>query len=106
MPVNTTRYDRYGRPAGYINPIEGAPEPYKIKQASATTTYTCFYETGSDPRAIRRDVQLEDEAQACVGWGLRRLGRLGQCGEHRLLPHQLRLHREQRDEGPGQRRPV
>lgn len=69
MSVNTTRYDRYGRPAGYINPIEGAPEPYKIKQASATTTYTCFYETGSDPRAIRRDVQLEDEAQACVGWG-------------------------------------
>lgn len=28
-----------------------------------------FENGGSEPRAIRRDVQLEDEAQACVGWG-------------------------------------
>ena len=50
--MSTTRYDRYGRAAGYINPIEGAAEPYIVDQASLTTQYICYYETGSAPRAI------------------------------------------------------
>ena len=54
MPASTTRYDRYGRPAGYINPIEGAPEAYLVDQSTANVTYVCYYETGTDPRAIRR----------------------------------------------------
>jgi len=66
---STTRYDRFGRPAGYTNPIEGAPEPYLIKQVSATTQLICYYETGDDPRAIRRVVELDNETQICSGWG-------------------------------------
>ena len=66
---STTRYDRYGRAAGYINPIAGGPEPYLIKQAGSTTQYVCYYETGSDPRAIRRIVQTGGVTQICVGWG-------------------------------------
>ena len=66
---STTRYDRYGRPAGYLNPIEGAPEPYRIMQADATTMYIWYYETGEAPTAIRRIVTLDDATQICVGWG-------------------------------------
>lgn len=68
--MSTTRYDRYGRPAGYISPIEGAPEAYLILQASLTTQYICYYETGTAPRAIRRVVTLDNETQVCVGWGV------------------------------------
>ena len=67
--MSTTRYDRYGRAAGYINPIEGAAEPYIVDQASLTTQYICYYETGSAPRAIRRIVQVDSDTQICVGWG-------------------------------------
>lgn len=68
--MSTTRYDRYGRAAGYINPIEGAPEAYLIIQADAVTQYICYYETGTAPRAIRRVVTLDNETQVCVGWGV------------------------------------
>lgn len=68
--ANTTRYDKFGRAAGYINPIEGAPEPYRIYQVSPTTMYIFFYETGSDPTAVRRVVQLPGgDTQVCTGWG-------------------------------------
>ena len=68
--MSTTRYDRYGRPAGYINPIEGAPEIYLAKQTDPDTTYVCYYETGDDPRAIRRVVTTASgDIQVCVGWG-------------------------------------
>ena len=67
--MSTTRYDRYGRPAGYINPIEGAPEIYLAKQTDPNTTYVCYYETGDNPRAIRRNVELDNITQVCVGWG-------------------------------------
>ena len=65
----TSRYDRFGRKAGYINPIEGAPEPYLIDAASSSTTYICYYETGDGPRAIRRIVEVDGVTQICVGWG-------------------------------------
>ena len=69
--MSIKRYDRYGRPAGYINPIEGAPEGYLIDQANPDTTYVCYYETGADPRAIRR---IEKDTNTgitriSVGWG-------------------------------------
>jgi len=67
--MSTTRYDRYGRAAGYSNPIEGAPEPYVIDQATLTTQYICYYETDSAPRAIRRVVTVAGDTQVCVGWG-------------------------------------
>ena len=70
--MSTTRYDRYGRPAGYINPIEGAPEAYQIIQASATVQYLCYFETGDQPRAIRRIASNEagTQQQISVGWGV------------------------------------
>ena len=67
--MSTTRYDRYGRAAGYINPIEGAPETYLVDQASTSTQYLCYYETGDAPRAIRRIIQVNSDTQICVGWG-------------------------------------
>lgn len=67
--MSTTRYDRYGRPAGYISPIEGRVEAYLIAKASTTTQYICYFETGDDPRAIRRVVKTSNQTQICVGWG-------------------------------------
>ena len=69
--MSTTRYDKYGRPAGYINPIEGKVEAYLIAQASSTTQYMCYYETGNQPRAIRRIMVDETGSlqQIAVGWG-------------------------------------
>ena len=67
--MSTTRYDRYGRPAGYINPIDGAPEIYLIDNATSTTSYACYYETGNRPRAIRRTVEVGNITQQAVGWG-------------------------------------
>ena len=68
--MSTTRYDRYGRPAGYINPIEGAPEGFLI-ETNTNTQYICYYETGDQPRAIRRVMQDSTGAvqQIAVGWG-------------------------------------
>ena len=67
--MSTTRYDRYGRAAGYSNPIEGAPEPYVVDQANVTTQYIWYYETGANPTAIRRVVTVAGDTQVCVGWG-------------------------------------
>lgn len=69
--MSTTRYDRYGRPAGYINPIDNKVEAYLIEQASSTTQYVCYYETGDQPRAIRRNMVDETGTlqQITVGWG-------------------------------------
>ena len=67
--MSTTRYDRYGRPAGYINPIEGRVEAYLVSNSNATTQYICYFETGDDPRAIRRVVKTSNQTQICVGWG-------------------------------------
>ena len=67
--MSTTRYDRYGRPAGYINPIEGEVEAYLVDKADASTQYICYYETGDTPRAIRRIVKASGQTQICVGWG-------------------------------------
>lgn len=68
----TTRYDRYGRPAGFYGNIQGKPEPYQIKTVSSTLQYVCYYETGSNPRAIRRISTNPGETvqQIAVGWGV------------------------------------
>jgi len=50
-----TRYDRYGRQAGQIDPLEGPPEPYLIDKHSATVIYICYYDT--QIRAVRRITQ-------------------------------------------------
>ena len=69
--MSTTRYDKFGRAAGYYNPIEGKPEAYLIDQANSTTQYICYYETGDDPRAIRRNMvdATGTTQQIAVGWG-------------------------------------
>lgn len=72
--MSTTRYNRFGQPAGYTNPIEGSPEPYLIDQITnpdgSTVLYICYYETGDGPRAIRRVVTTASgDIQVCVGWG-------------------------------------
>lgn len=68
--MSTTKFDKFGRPAGFISPIQGAPEPYRIYKTSQTTMYIFFYETGSDPTAVRRVVELPSgQIQVCSGWG-------------------------------------
>lgn len=52
MSTSTSLYDRFGRLIG--SPIDCAPEAYIIDQSVPNFTYVCYYETGSDPRAIRR----------------------------------------------------
>ena len=68
--MSTTRYDRYGRAAGYINPIECKPEGYLIEN-NLNTQYICYFETGDQPRAIRRIMVDETGTfqQIAVGWG-------------------------------------
>ena len=71
--MSTTRYDRYGRPAGYINPIEGAPEPFEIKTVG-TVQYIRYYpsDNSAGTGAIRRIATnaAETEQQIAVGWGV------------------------------------
>lgn len=67
------RYDRYGRPAGYINPINNQVDPYltlEVKSEGVKTTYQCFYETGSDARAIWRIMEIGSISQICITWGV------------------------------------
>ena len=65
------RYDRYGRPAGYINPINNQVDPYLVLvTADKTTTYQCFYETGSDPRAIWRIKKVGTLTQITITWAV------------------------------------
>lgn len=69
--MSTITYDRYGRRAGSVGPAEKAPDDYIIASPNATTNYICYYETGSDPRAIRRITKdtASGITQICVGWG-------------------------------------
>lgn len=65
------RFDRYGRPAGYINPINNQVDPYlSFKSADKTTTYQCFFETGSAARAIWRIKKVGSLIQICITWGV------------------------------------
>lgn len=66
---STTRYDRFGRRVGCINSMIAQPDTYLLAQASETTKYLCYYETGSGPRAIWRIVKVSGMTQICVGWG-------------------------------------
>ena len=70
--MSTTRYDKFGRPAGYYNPIQGEPEPFLIDQITnadgSTVMYVCYY--AADVTAIRRVVTTASgDIQVCVGWG-------------------------------------
>lgn len=68
--MSTTRYDRYGRPQGYINPIDIKPEGYLIDTQN-NVQYICYFETGDQPRAIRR-IMVDYTGtlqQISVGWG-------------------------------------
>ena len=64
------RYDRYGRPAGYINPINNQVDAYLVLQAPDGTVYQCFYETGSDPRAIWRIRTVDGVTQITITWAV------------------------------------
>lgn len=69
--MSTTRYDRYGRPAGYINPINNQVDPYiTVVTADKSTTYQCFFETGGDPRAIWRIKKVGQVTQICITWAI------------------------------------
>jgi len=67
--MSTTKYDRYGRPAGFIPTINNEVDPYLVDKASATVTYACFFETGTAPRAIHRFVKAGTVTQVTVAWG-------------------------------------
>lgn len=64
------RYDRYGRPAGYINPINNQVDPYIVYKAPDGTVYECFFETGGNPRAIWRIVKSGGITQVTIAWGV------------------------------------
>ena len=52
MSNPTTRYDRYGRSAGYISPLNNQVDAYLTFTPDKFNIFQCFFETGSDPRAI------------------------------------------------------
>ena len=66
------RYDRYGRPAGFISPINNAVDPYLTFTPDKFTVYQCFYETGNDPRAIWRIKKSADSKtqQITITWAV------------------------------------
>ena len=68
--TSTTRYDRYGRPAGYINPINNQVDAYLVYKAPDGTVYQCFFETGSEPRAIWRIAKNGGLTQITIAWGV------------------------------------
>lgn len=69
--MSTTQYDRYGRPAGYISNINSAVEAYiSFVSADKTTTYQCFFETGSAKRAIWRIKKVGTLTQICITWAV------------------------------------
>ena len=69
--MSTTKYDRYGRPAGFIGNINNQVDPYlTLKSADKTTTYQCFFETGSAKRAIWRVRKVGNLMQICITWAV------------------------------------
>jgi len=72
--MSTTRYDRYGRRAGYINPIEAKVEPFEINTVSSTLQYIRYYPStnSAGTQAIRRISTNESKTvqQVAVGWGV------------------------------------
>lgn len=72
--MSTTRYDRYGRPAGYINPIEAKVEPFEINTVSSTLQYIRYFapSNAAGMQAIRRISTNASETvqQVAVGWGV------------------------------------
>jgi hypothetical protein len=72
--MSTTRYDRYGRPAGYINPIEGKVEPFEVNTVSSTLQYVRYFtsDNTAGTGAIRRisTNATETVQQVAVGWGV------------------------------------
>ena len=63
----TVKYDRYGRQAGQIDPLEGIPEPYLVDRVSAALTYICYYNT--NPRAVRRITVVDTLTTVEVAYG-------------------------------------
>ena len=66
--MSTTKYDRYGRPAGYINPINNQVDPYLVFKTPDGIVYECFFETGSAKRAIWRTVKVGGITQITIAW--------------------------------------
>ena len=65
------RYDRYGRPSGFISNINNQVDPYlSLLSADKSTTYQCFFETGSAKRAIWRIRQVGNLTQICITWAV------------------------------------
>lgn len=67
--MSTTKYDRYGRPAGFYGNLSAEVEAYMVDKTDANVQYICYFETGDDPRAIRRVYKANGITQICVGWG-------------------------------------
>ena len=70
--MSTTRYDRYGREAGYINPINNAIDAYMTYTPDKFNIFQCFFETGSAPRAIWHIKKSADgkTQQITITWGV------------------------------------
>jgi len=71
--MSTTRYDRYGRPAGYLNPVGVEPEPFEIRTVG-TVQYIRYFvsDNTAGTGAIRRIATnaAETVQQVAVGWGV------------------------------------
>lgn len=72
--MSTTRYDRYGRPAGFYGNLSAEIEPFEIKTVSSTLQYIRYFPSSNSAgtEAIRRISTNESETvqQIAVGWGV------------------------------------
>ena len=68
--MSTTKYDRYGRPAGYLSSINNQVDAYLTFTPDKFTIYQCFFETGSNARAIWRIKKSADglTQQITITW--------------------------------------
>ena len=70
--MSTTSYDRYGRKGGYISPIDNEIAAYLTYTPDKFNIFQCFFETGSDPRAIWHIKKSADgmTQQITITWGV------------------------------------
>lgn len=72
--MSTTKYDRYGRPAGFYGNLSAEIEPFEINTVSSTLQYVRYFvpDNPAGMQAIRRIATNESETvqQISVGWGV------------------------------------
>ena len=72
--MSTTKFDRYGRPAGFYGNLIAEIEPFEINTVSSTLQYVRYFapDNPAGTQAIRRISTNESETvqQVAVGWGV------------------------------------